>query len=137
VTGSPVATRFLSLAEVLDLYGRVLVAGGGSSAIRDLGALESALAQPRATFDDAELYPTLVEKAAALGFSLIRNHPFVDGNKRIGHAALEVFLVLNGHQLDASVDDAEDVILGVAAGTIGRDAFAEWIRQHLVPYRLG
>ena len=131
------ATRFLSLAEVLDLYGRVLVAGGGSSAIRDLGALESALAQPRATFDDVELYPTLVEKAAALGFSLIRNHPFVDGNKRIGHAALEVFLVLNGQQLDASVDDAEHVILGVAAGTIGRDEFAAWIREHLVPYRLG
>lgn len=131
------ATRFLSLAEVLDLYGRVLVAGGGSSAIRDLGALESALAQPRATFDDVELYPTLVEKAAALGFSLIRNHPFVDGNKRIGHAALEVFLVLNGQQLDASVDDAERVILGVAAGTIGRDEFAAWIRQHLMPFRVG
>jgi len=132
-----VATRFLSLAEVLDLYGRVLVAGGGSSAIRDLGALESALAQPRATFDDVELYPTLVEKAAALGFSLIRNHPFVDGNKRIGHAALEVFLVLNGQQLAASVDDAERVILGVAAGTIGRDEFAAWIRQHLAPYTVG
>lgn len=136
MTGSPVATRFLSLAEGLDLYGRVLVAGGGSSAIRDLGALESALAQARATFDDVELYPTLVEKAAALGFSLIRNHPFVDGNKRVGHAALEVFLVLNGQQLDASVDDAERVILGVAAGTIGREDFAEWIRQHLAPFPL-
>jgi death-on-curing protein len=132
-----VATRFLSLAEVLDLYGRVLVAGGGSSAIRDLGALESALAQPRATFDDVELYPTLVEKAAALGFSLIRNHPFVDGNKRIGHAAMEVFLVLNGEQLAASVDDSERVILGVATGTIGRDEFGVWIRKHLVPFRLG
>lgn len=129
------ATRFLSLAEILDLYGRVLVLGGGSSAIRDLGALESALAQPRATFGEDDLYPTLVEKAAALGFSLIRNHPFVDGNKRIGHAAIEVFLVLNGHQLDATVDDAERVILGVAAGTIGRDEFAEWIRQHLVSYQ--
>lgn len=137
MTGSPVATRFLSLAEVLDLSGRVLVAGGGSSAIRELGALESALAQPRATFDDVELYPTLVEKAAALGFSLIRNHPFVDGNKRIGHAALEVFLVLNGQQLNTSVDDGERVILGVAAGTIGRDEFAKWLRQHLVAFQLG
>ena len=137
MTGSPVATRFLSFAELLDLYGRVLVAGGGSSAIRDLGALESALAQPRATFGEVDLYPTLVEKAAALGFSLIRNHPSVDGNKRIGHAAMEVFLVLNGHQLSATVDDTERVILGVAAGTIGRDEFAEWIRQHLVSYRLG
>jgi death-on-curing protein len=131
-----VAIRFLSLAEVLDLYGRVLVAGGGSSAIRDLGALESALAQPRATFDDVDLYPNLVDKAAAMGFALIHSHPFVDGNKRIGHAALEVFLVLNGHQLDAHVDDAERVILGVAAGTIGRDEFAEWIRVHLVPFRV-
>lgn len=129
------ATRFLSLAEILDLYGRVLVVGGGSSAIRDLGALESALAQPRATFGEDDLYPTLVEKAAALGFSLIRNHPFVDGNKRIGHAALEVFLVLNGHQLDATVDDAERIILGIAAGTLGRDALADWIHQHLVSYR--
>ena len=131
------ATRFLSLAEVLDLYGRVLEAGGGSSAIRDLGALESALAQPRATFDDAELYPTLVDKAAAVGFSFIRNHPFVDGNKRIGHAALEVFPVLNGQQLEAPVDEAERVILGVAAGSLGRDEFALWIREHLVPFRLG
>lgn len=131
------ATRLLSLAEILDLYGRVLVAGGGSSAIRDLGALESALAQPRASFDHVELYPTLVDKAAALGFSLIRNHPFVDGNKRIGHAALEVFLVLNGQQLSASVVDAERVIVGVAAGTIGREEFAQWIRAHLTPYRPG
>lgn len=128
------ATRFLSLAELLDLYGRVLVVGGGSSAIRDLGALESALAQPRAAFNDGDLYPTRVDKAAALGFSLIRNHPFVDGNKRIGHAALEVFLALNGQQLDAPIDDAERIILGVAAGSVGRDAFAEWIRLHLVNF---
>ena len=131
------ATRFLSLAEVFDLYGRVLVEGGGSSAVRDLGALESALAQPRMTFGEEDLYPSLVDKAAALGFSLIRNHPFVDGNKRIGHAALEVFLVLNGEQLTASVDDAERVIVGVAAGTIGREEFATWIREHIEPFQLG
>jgi death-on-curing protein len=129
-----VATRFLSFAEVLDLYGRVLVAGGGSSAIRDLGALESALAQPRASFGDQDLYPTLAEKASALGFSLIRNHPFVDGNKRIGHAALEVFLVLNGFELAAEIDDAEQMILGVAAGTIGREQFTAWIDAHLVAF---
>lgn len=129
------ATRFLSLTEVLDLYDRVLQVGGGASAIRDLGALESALAQPRASFDERELYPTLIDKAAAMGFSLIRNHPFVDGNKRIGHAAVEVFLVLNGHQLDAGIDDAERMILGVAAGVIDREAFAKWIREHLIPFR--
>ena len=128
------ATRFLSLAEVLDLYSRVLVAGGGASAIRDLGALESALAQPRATFADQDLYPSLAEKASALGFSLILNHPFVDGNKRIGHAAVEVFLVLNGFELSAGIDDAERVILGVAAGTISRDEFTAWVRQSLVAF---
>ena len=125
------ATRFLSLAEVLDLYGRVLVAGGGSSAIRDLGSLESALAQPRASFADEDLYPTLAEKASALGFSLIRNHPFVDGNKRIGHAAVEVFLVLNGYELSATVDEAESIILGVAAATTSREAFTDWLRSRI------
>ena len=126
------AIRFLSLAEVIDLYGRVLVKGGGSSALRDLGALESAVAQPRASFADTDLYPSLAEKAAALCFSLIRNHPFVDGNKRVGHAAMEVFLVLNGFELEAEVDDAESMIVGVAAGTSGRAELTEWIQKHLV-----
>lgn len=65
--------------------------------------------------------------------SLIRNHPFVDGNKRIGHAALEVFLVLNGQQLQAPIDESERVILGVAAGTIGREEFAAWIQEYVAP----
>lgn len=124
--------RYLTLAEVLDLDERVVQIGGGSSALRDLDGLESARAQPRVTFDGRELYATLADKATALGFSLIRNHPSVDGNKRIGHAALEVFLVLNGFELNADVDDAERVILGVAAGTIDRDEFASWIVGHII-----
>ena len=97
-------------------------------------SLKFALAQPRATFADEDLYPSLAEKASALGFSLILNHPFVDGNKRIGHAAVEVFLVLNGFELSAGIDDAERVILGVAAGTISRDEFTKWIRESLVAF---
>jgi len=127
-------TRYLSLAEVLALYERVVAVGGGASALRDLGALESAVAQPRATFDGDERYRTLADKAVALGFSVILNHPFVDGNKRIGHAALEVFLVLNGFELRASVDEAERVILGVAAGTISREIFVAFVRAHLTPF---
>ena len=100
--------------------------------MRDLGALESALAQPRMTFGNADLYPTLEEKATALGFSLISNHPFVDGNKRIGHAALEAFLLLNGYELNASVDDAEQVITGIAAGARSRDDLLRWVREHTV-----
>ena len=108
-------------------------ATGGLAGIRDLGALESAVAQPRMTFDRRDLYPTLVDKAAALGFSLIQNHPFVDGNKRAGHAALEAFLMLNGVELEASTDEAEGTILAVAAGHMKRDAFTEWVRSHTQP----
>lgn len=127
-------TRSLTLPEVLSLYERALAVGGGTSAIRDLGALESALAQPRATYAGEDLYPSLAEKAVALGFSLVLNHPFVDGNKRIGHAALEVFLVLNGFELAASVDEAERMILGVAEGIISREAFVQFVRAYLVPF---
>lgn len=73
--------RYLTLGEVLGIYRRVMEQSGGMAGIRDLGALESAVAQPRMTFSGEDLYPTLVEKAAALGFSLIQNHPFADGNK--------------------------------------------------------
>ena len=123
--------RFLSLAEVLELHRRVVAEWGGSAGLRDLGALEGALAQPRQTYGGADLYPSLEEKAVALGFALIRNHPFVDGNKRVGHAALEVFLVLNGHELHATIDEAEQIVLGVAAGEIDRTEFLGWVRTHL------
>ena len=100
--------------------------------IRDAGVLESALAQPRMTFGNRELYPTIVEKASALGFSLIQNHPFVDGNKLTGHAALETFLVLNGFEIDAPVDEQEQIILRVASGELERDKFTAWLRSHVV-----
>jgi len=88
--------RYLALAEVVELHRRLLEATGGAPGIRDLGALESAIAQPKATFGGVDLYPTLEEKAAALGLSLVQDHPFVDGNKRVGHAAMETFLVRSG-----------------------------------------
>jgi death-on-curing protein len=124
--------RYLTLGEVLDLHRRLSEQTGGATAVRDLGALESAVAQPRLTGGGTELYPTLVSKASALAFSLIQNHPFVDGNKRVGHAAMETFLVLNGFELRATVDDAERLILGVASGAIRRDGLTTWIEQHLV-----
>jgi len=98
----------------------------------DLGALESALAQPRTTFGGVELYPTIIEKASALGFSLIKNHPFVDGNKRTGHAAMETYLILNGFEIDASVDEQQKVILQVASGKFEREVFTLWLRSHIV-----
>ena len=123
--------RYLTVNEVLDIFSRVMQQSGGLVGIRDLGALESAVAQPRMTFDGAELYPTLAEKASALGFSLIENHPFIDGNKRTGHAALETLLVLNGYQIDASVDEQVEIILKVASGDVERSTFTEWLRMHM------
>jgi len=123
--------RFVSLAEVLELYRRVVEATGGSLGIRDLHGFESALAQPRMTFEGDDLYPTVVEEAAALAFSLIKNHPFVDGNKRVGHAAMELFLLINGFEIRASTDEREHLILHVASGEADRDELVDWLRRHI------
>ena len=98
----------------------------------NLGALESALAQPRITFGGQELYSGVIEKASALGFSLIQNHPFVDGNKRTGHASMEIFLVLNDYEIHASVDEQERIVLEVASGKMDRPTFLAWLRLHVV-----
>ena len=108
--------RYLSLAEVIELRRRVVDQSGGAPGLRDTGRLESAVAQPRISFEGRDLYPSLIEKAGALCFSLVQNHPFVDGNKRLGHASMEVFLILNGHETRAGVDEQETVIIGVASG---------------------
>ena len=124
--------RYLSLQEVISLHSNLIAQSGGSSGLRDRGALESAVAQPEASFGGKELYPDLASKAAALGHSLIQNHPFVDGNKRVGHAAMEVFLLLNGYEIDASVDEQETVIIDVASGNVSRIELSEWISKHMV-----
>ncbi len=124
--------RYLTLGEVLTLHRLIVEQTGSSVAVRDLGALESAIAQPRMTFEGRDLYATLAEKAAALAFSIIRNHPFVDGNKRVGHAAMETFLVLNGQELGASIDESERVVVDVASGKRSREQFLSWVREHLV-----
>lgn len=123
--------RYLTVNEVLEIYSRVMQQTGGATGIRDLGALESAIAQPRMTFDGEELYPNIVEKASALGFSLIQNHPFVDGNKRSGHAAMELFLVLNGCEIDATVAEQVTTILQVASSQMERKSFTNWLRTHI------
>ena len=125
--------RFLTVDEVVELHRRVVEQSGGAQGLRDRSALESAVAQPRMGFGGEDLYPDLAAKAAALGFSLVCNHPFVDGNKRIGHAAMETYLVLNGAELAADVDDQERTILRLAAGTLPREEFAAWVAGHVVP----
>lgn len=123
--------RFLKLSEVLELHRQIISQTGGSMGILHLGGLESALAQPRMTFAGSDLYPTIAEKASALGYSLIQNHPFIDGNKRTGHAAMEVFLVLNGLEILAPLSEQEEVILQLAPGEMERDGFTTWLQTHL------
>jgi len=125
--------KVISLFQILEIHRQIIAQSGGTLGIRDFGALESALAQPTMTFDKKELYPTLTEKAAALTFSLAMNHPFVDGNKRVAHAAMEVFLFLNGYEINATVDEQEDLFLNLANGQLTRGELSEWIKEKSVP----
>jgi death-on-curing protein len=125
--------RYLSLPEVVYLHDRLLATSGGGAGLRDMAALASALAQPKATFGGEELHPTLIEKAAALCFSLVQNHAFIDGNKRIGHAAMEVFLALNGHALVAGIDEQERLVLSLASGQLPRAELVAWLGGHVRP----
>ena len=124
--------RYLILSEVLEVHRQIMAQSGGAEGLMHLPALESALAQPQITFGGEDLYPTVVDKAAVLGYTLIKNHPFLDGNKRTGHAAMEVFLVLNGYEIRAAVDEQERMILQVAASEIDREEFTTWLRAHVV-----
>jgi death-on-curing protein len=123
--------RYLTLGEVVDLHRAVIETTGGTSGIRDLGALESALAQPRASFGGVDLHASLPAKAAALCFSLVNNHPFIDGNKRLGHAATETFLILNGSEIDAIVDEQERLMLDLASGKLTREQLGAWLLAHV------
>ncbi len=122
--------RYITLGEVVSLHEAILESSGGASGIRDFGALESALAQPRATFGGADLHASLHAKAAALGFSLALNHAFVDGNKRVAHAAMEVFLMLNGLEIIGDVNEQETIMLDLASGNLTREQLTDWLEKH-------
>jgi death-on-curing protein len=123
--------RYLTLVEILVLHRRIIEQSGGADGVRNLGGIESAIAQPQMAFGGEELYPSIESKATALCFSLVMNHPFVDGNKRIGHAAMETFLVLNGFELIADVGSAERTILTLAAGDLSREELLDWVTSHI------
>src|SRR5687768_10300858 len=122
--------EYLTLEDVEALHDDIINTIGGSHGIRDEGALKSAISQPEASFGGEDLYPSILEKAVALAFSLISNHPFVDGNKRTGYLALRVFLEINGYDVAGRPEDKERIILGVAAGSVGREHFLEWVRAN-------
>ena len=128
----PLGTKFLTLAEVLGLHEEMIRTIGGKYGVKDGRMLDSALAQPQMTFGAEDLYPTVAEKSAALAFSLIQNHPFNDGNKRTGHAAMELFLDLNGYDFVDELDEQERVIFAVASSRMQREEFTDWVKAHVV-----
>ena len=122
---------FLTLDEVLAIHLDQLARHGGLPGVRDLGLLQSALAQPQATFGGQFLHKDLIEMAAAYLFYIVQNHAFMDGNKRVGTVAAIVFLDLNGLELNAPEDDLEALVLSVAQGTADTAAVAAFLKPHV------
>jgi death-on-curing protein len=122
---------FLTLDEALALHGDQIERYGGSPGLRDLALLESAIAAPQATFGGEYLHTSMPEMAAAYLFHLVKNHPFVDGNKRVGLAAALAFLGLNGLWLEADPDALADLVIAVATGRADKAEVAVFLRAHL------
>ena len=120
----------LSKSQVLLIHDQVIAETGGSSGLRDEGMLDSALNAPFQTFSGEDIYPSLQQKATRLCFGLVKNHPFTDGNKRIGAHAMLVFLALNGIELQYLQTELSDIILQLAAGEIESADLLHWILAH-------
>lgn len=123
--------KILKKRQILLLHSVLIAESGGSDGVRDEGLLDSAVNTPFQTFSGQDLYPTVLEKAVRLGFGLIRNHPFIDGNKRIGTHAMLVFLKLNSITLSYEDDELISTILSVASGEMDADGLLKWIQQHI------
>ncbi len=131
MTAADPAWRWLPREVLIAVHEEQLAEHGGAAGLRDEGLFDSALARPRqlANYGD----PDVADLAAAYAFGLVRNHPFIDGNKRTGYVAAELFLALNGYAMTASDESATLTTLALAAGDIDEAAFAAWLRRHLQP----
>lgn len=121
--------KFLSLPEILEIHQDQVARYGGASGIRDIELLKSALGMPSATFSGEFLHTDVYEMAAAYLFHLVKNHPFLDGNKRVGAVAALVFLALNGYDFDVPEDEFADMVLAVARGELDKADVAVFIRR--------
>ena len=121
--------HFLTLAEALEIHQDQIARYGGDPGLRDMGLLKSALGMPAATFGGEFLHTDMFEMAAAYLYHLVKNHPFIDGNKRVGAVAVIVFLALNGYEFDAPEEDFADMVLAVARGELDKAEVAIAIRN--------
>jgi death-on-curing protein len=121
---------FLTLDDIIESHQNQIDTYGGSHGIRDIGLLESAIAQPEASFGGRYLHADIFEMAAAYLYHLVMNHPFVDGNKRVGLEAALIFLEINNENLKASDQELVDLVLKTTAGQVGKLEIAEFFRSH-------
>ena len=121
---------FLTLDDIIESHQNQIDTYGGSHGIRDIGLLESAIAQPEASFGGQYLHADIFQMAAAYIYHLVMNHPFVDGNKRVGLEAALIFLEINNENLNASDEELVDLVLKTTAGQIGKREIAEFFRSH-------
>lgn len=118
----------IAITEVEIIHTILIDRFGGAHGIRDIDALESAIARPFQTFDNIDLYPTVLEKAASLIESILVNHPFVDGNKRSGYMLLRIFLLSNNVDISDSQDNKYEFVIGVASGVLKYDSILAWLK---------
>lgn len=127
---------YLTSEQVLFIHYRLIEETGGSHGIRDIALMQSAVARPMVTFESNDLYPDIFSKAAALMHSIIKNHPFVDGNKRTAITAASLFLIRSGFQIKASNKELERFTLKAASTKIELEEIAGWFRKHSKPASL-
>ena len=120
----------ISIEEAEQIHKILIDTFGGAHGIRDLSALESALKRPFQTFDDKELYPTAIDKAAALAESILNNHPFIDGNKRTGYVLMRLFLLQNGQDINATQVEKYEFVISIASGKIRFEEIVSWLEKH-------
>ncbi|MEH2061591.1 MAG: type II toxin-antitoxin system death-on-curing family toxin [Nostoc sp.] len=123
--------KFLTISQVLDIHQRQIQRFGGTSGVRDEGLLDSALAQPQATFGGELLHPTIHEQAAAYLYHLAMNHPFIDGNKRTAFAVMLIFLNLNGYTLNLSQEQAYNLVIQLVQKEISKEELSVFLELHL------
>jgi death-on-curing protein len=123
---------FLSLEQVLRIHASMVEVYGGAAGVRDMGLLQSAVAMPQASYGGKTLHPTLFDQAAAYLYHLAQNHPFLDGNKRIGAASTLIFLAMNDVQIADDEDRLVALTMSVASGVAGKNEIAEWLRARVL-----
>ncbi|MFP3043553.1 type II toxin-antitoxin system death-on-curing family toxin [Treponema primitia] len=125
----------ISTDQIIEIHKRLIGQSGGAEGIRDINLLDSAVRSPFQTFGGIDLYPNLYAKASQMGYQLINNHPFLDGNKRIGIHVLFLFLRINGEVIDAADDEKISLGLGIARGDLKPEDVYRWLETHSRPYQ--